>query len=56
MNGKIITFGEIMLRLSKPEHYRIMQGNTFNGNYGGSEANVAVMLLVYLIMLWERLP
>lgn len=44
MNGKIITFGEIMLRLSKPEHYRIMQGNTFNGNYGGSEANVAVSL------------
>ena len=44
MNNKIITFGEIMLRLSKSEHYRIMQGQQFNGNYGGSEANVAVSL------------
>lgn len=41
---QIITFGEIMLRLSKPGMQRLSQGRTFCGNYGGSEANVAVSL------------
>lgn len=44
MEKKIVTFGEIMLRLSKPGYRRISQGKTFEGNYGGSEANVAVSL------------
>lgn len=44
MKDKIVTFGEIMLRLSKPEHRRLFQGSTFQGDYGGSEANVAVSL------------
>lgn len=44
MNTKIITFGEIMLRLSKPGYRRLTEGTVFHGNYGGSEANVAVSL------------
>lgn len=41
---KIVTFGEIMLRLSKHGAMRLTQGNSFEANYGGSEANVAVSL------------
>lgn len=41
---KIVTFGEVLLRLSKPDDLRLSQGRVFNGNYGGSEANVAVSL------------
>jgi 2-dehydro-3-deoxygluconokinase len=41
---KIVTFGEVLLRLSKPDDLRLAQGRTFNGNYGGSEANAAVSL------------
>ncbi|MDR3258175.1 MAG: sugar kinase [Fusobacteriaceae bacterium] len=41
---KIITFGEIMLRLTPPEYNKIDQTNTFMANYGGGEANVAVSL------------
>ena len=33
-----------MLRFSKGEKMRLSQGKTFLGNYGGSEANVAVSL------------
>ena len=46
MNKKIVTFGEILFRLSKENHYRLTQGHVFNGDYGGSEANVAVSLAV----------
>jgi 2-dehydro-3-deoxygluconokinase len=41
---KIITFGEIMLRLATPEHQRISQVTSFNASFGGGEANVAVSL------------
>lgn len=41
---KIVCFGEIMLRLSPPDGLRFLQANTFDANYGGSEANVAVSL------------
>lgn len=44
MNKRIVTFGEIMLRLSKPGFRRLQQGRAFEGNFGGSEANVAVSL------------
>ena len=44
MVKKIATFGEIMLRLSKPDYKRLFQGRQYNENYGGSEANVAVSL------------
>ena len=47
MNGKpakVVTFGEIMLRLSPPGYGRFVQSNSFNASYGGGEANVAVSL------------
>lgn len=43
-NGKIVTFGEIMLRLSPPGYYRFVQAQSFDAIYGGGEANVAVSL------------
>ena len=42
--GKIITFGEIMLRLAPEGHYRILQADEYEATYGGAEANVAVSL------------
>lgn len=44
---KIITMGEIMLRLATPEHQRFVQSDTFDIEYGGGEANVAVSLANY---------
>ena len=41
---KIVTFGELLLRFSKPDHLRLTQGDMFTSKYGGSEANVAVSL------------
>lgn len=41
---KIITFGEIMLRLSTPDYTTINQARSYIANYGGGEANVAVAL------------
>lgn len=46
MKNKIVTFGEVLLRLSKTGHRRMAQGSVFSGNYGGSEANAAVSLAV----------
>ena len=45
--GKIVCFGEIMLRLAPPATTRFVQTNTFNVVYGGGEANVAVSLANY---------
>jgi 2-dehydro-3-deoxygluconokinase len=44
MDKKIITFGEIMLRLATPDHQRFSQVTSFNASFGGGEANVAVSL------------
>ncbi|MEG0527457.1 MAG: sugar kinase, partial [Longicatena sp.] len=44
---KIITMGEIMLRLSTPGNTRFTQSNNFDAVYGGGEANVAVSLANY---------
>ena len=44
MAKKIVTFGEVLLRFSKSGYKRIGQGNLYNGDFGGSEANVAVSL------------
>ena len=44
---KIITFGEIMLRLTPPARLRFNQTKIFQASYGGSEANVAVALANY---------
>ena len=43
---KIVTFGELLLRFSKPGQLRLTQGDMFTSKYGGSEANVAVSLAV----------
>ncbi|MBE5871961.1 MAG: sugar kinase [Lachnospiraceae bacterium] len=45
--SKIVTMGEIMLRLSTPNHERFLQADEFDVNYGGGEANVAVSLANY---------
>ncbi len=44
MGKRIVTFGELLLRFSKPGHLRLTQGDMFTSKYGGSEANVAVSL------------
>lgn len=44
MKTKIVTFGEILLRISKPGYQRLFQGRRMEGNYGGSEANAAISL------------
>ena len=41
---KVITFGEIMLRLSTPGYLRFSQARQFDATFGGGEANVAVSL------------
>jgi 2-dehydro-3-deoxygluconokinase len=42
--GKIITFGEIMLRLAPEGYCRFVQASSFGATFGGGEANVAVSL------------
>ena len=44
---KVVTFGEIMLRLSPPANLRLSQANSFDVVYGGGESNVAVSLSNY---------
>lgn len=43
-DSHVLTFGEIMMRLSPPDHYRLEQATSFDVNYGGAEANVALSL------------
>ena len=45
--AKIVTMGEIMLRLSTPGNEKFIQADEFDVNYGGGEANVAVSLANY---------
>ncbi len=44
---KVVTFGEIMLRLAPEGYYRFAQAESFGATYGGGEANVAVSLANY---------
>ncbi len=44
MEKKIVSFGEIMLRLATPDHQRFTQVTSFDASFGGGEANVAVSL------------
>jgi 2-dehydro-3-deoxygluconokinase len=44
---KIVTFGEIMLRLAPPGFQRFTQTHSLEATYGGGEANVAVSLANY---------
>lgn len=45
--GKIVTFGEIMLRLKSPAKERLFQSGMLESVFGGSEANVAVSLAIF---------
>ncbi len=40
----LVTFGEIMLRLSAPDYLRFSQTQSFDSSYGGAEANLAISL------------
>ncbi|HHV87157.1 MAG TPA: sugar kinase [Petrimonas sp.] len=44
---KVVTFGEIMLRLATPGYQRFVQSNSLTATFGGGEANVAVSLANY---------
>ena len=44
---KVVTFGEIMLRLAPQGFLRFSQVNNFDAIYGGGESNVAVSLANY---------
>ena len=44
---KVVTFGEIMLRLATPEYKRFIQSESLTSTFGGGEANVAVSLSNY---------
>lgn len=45
--AKIVTFGEIMLRLATPGYLRFGQTDLLSATFGGGEANVAVSLANY---------
>jgi 2-dehydro-3-deoxygluconokinase len=47
MSKRVVTLGEIMLRLSTPHHKRILQSESFDVHYGGGEANVAIAVCNY---------
>lgn len=44
MMKRVVTFGEIMLRLAPAGYYRFVQASSFEAEYGGGEANVAASL------------
>lgn len=45
--NKVVTFGEIMVRLSAPDYIRLIQTNQLDVSFAGAEANVAVSLANY---------
>lgn len=44
---KVVTFGELMLRLAPNGYYRFFQNDQMQATFGGGEANVAVSLANY---------
>lgn len=58
---KVLTFGELLMRLKTPGNQRLLQADSFEASYGGAEANVAVSLallgdqVAYLTKLPENL-
>lgn len=56
--SKVVTFGEIMLRLSPPGFERFLQSPALIATFGGAEANVAVGLAQFGLDSWyvTRLP
>lgn len=47
MSQKVVTFGEIMLRLKSPGYERFFQSSVLEATFGGGEANVSVSLANY---------
>lgn len=47
MSKKVVTLGEIMMRLSTPDYKRFVQAESFDITYGGGEANVSAALCNY---------
>lgn len=45
--ARIVTFGEIMVRLGSPDYLKLIQADSFDVSYAGAEANVAVSLSNY---------
>ena len=45
--GKVVTFGELMLRLAPENYLRFVQSEKYEATFGGAEANVAVSLANY---------
>ena len=45
--ARVITFGEVMLRLVPHDYLRFVQAEDFEATFGGGEANVAVSLANY---------
>ena len=45
--ARVVTFGEIMLRLAPNGYYRFFQNDQMQATFGGGEANVAVSLANY---------
>ena len=41
---KVVTFGELMLRLAPENYLRFVQSDKYEATFGGAEANVAVSL------------
>ena len=47
MAGRIVTLGEIMLRLKPPEMERFFQSSVLEATFGGGEGNVAISLAIF---------
>jgi 2-dehydro-3-deoxygluconokinase len=47
MSKKVVTLGEVMLRLSTPGFQRFVQSDSFDVTYGGGEANVSAAICNY---------
>jgi 2-dehydro-3-deoxygluconokinase len=47
LDGNLVTFGEILLRLSPPNHLRLRQTSSLDCAFGGAEANVAISLATF---------
>ena len=55
MAKKVVTFGEIMLRLAPEGYYRFVQAGTYGATYGGGEANVATTEWMQVLLQSFRL-
>ena len=47
MGGRVVTFGEVMLRLKPPGFERFFQSPVLEATFGGGEANVAISLAYF---------